>query len=142
MAGDPTQNPFAALGLHPRLTPAELTELLRDLAEEADPDQRRRLQEHWRALTLHPEDRLRAAFFAHPHPRRDLHPLTDPADPAALLRRYRLPAQTLTNDPLTAPPDAATLTLLPALTTTPQRRPQAPPDWPELAPDNDPLLKL
>lgn len=138
--GDPTDNPLTSLGLDPRSSPEEITEAMRELAEEASPEERRRLQGLWRQLTLHPEDRLRAAFFAHAHPRRGLLPL-EGASPQALLRRYRLggapPVDTAAL--LEAPPAVADLVVLPS----PQaRRDAVKLRWPEVAPGDDPLLKM
>ena len=59
-------NPFDQLGLDPRLDPQELTALLRQKAERALPEERKRLQGLWRKLTLKESDRIRWAFLAHP----------------------------------------------------------------------------
>lgn len=61
-------NPFDELELDPRLDPDELTAALRRRAERAGPDDRQRLQELWRRLTVNERDRVRWAFFAHPRP--------------------------------------------------------------------------
>lgn len=63
-----SDNPFDELELDPRLDPDELTEALRRRAERAAPDERQRIQELWRELTLNERDRVRWAFFAHPRP--------------------------------------------------------------------------
>ncbi|MBH25051.1 MAG: hypothetical protein CMH57_11475, partial [Myxococcales bacterium] len=63
-SGDPTLTPHRAHRLDPWQTPEAITEAMRELAEEADEDERRRLQGVWRELTLKREDQLRAAFFA------------------------------------------------------------------------------
>ena len=59
-------NPFDQLGIDPRLGPQELTALLRQKAERALPEERKRLQGLWRKLTLKESDRIRWAFLAHP----------------------------------------------------------------------------
>lgn len=63
---DRHDNPFDQLGVDPRRTPRELTELLRQRAERAQPEERKRLQNLWRQLTLKEADRLRWALLAHP----------------------------------------------------------------------------
>ena len=66
-------NPFDLLGIDPRLDPKTLTELLRQRAERALPEERKRLQGLWRALTLKDSDRARWALLAHPrHSQTDL----------------------------------------------------------------------
>ena len=44
---------------------------MRELAQDADPERRLEIQAQWRQLTQRPEDRIRSAFFAHPHPQED-----------------------------------------------------------------------
>lgn len=135
---DPTRNPFSELGLDPRATPEALTEELRELAEAAPPEERRHLQGAWRRLTLKPEDRLRAALFAHAAPKRGVAP---EVDAAALGRKHRLPAPDVSAVAafVSAPPAPAGLVLLPA----PSLQPAGPEAaWPDLAPEDDPLLKL
>ena len=61
-------NPYDELELDPRLSPKELTDVLRRRAERARPEDRHRLQELWRTLTVNEADRLRWAFWAHPRP--------------------------------------------------------------------------
>lgn len=60
------QNPFDLLGIDPRTDAKTLTELLRQRAERALPEERKRLQGLWRQLTIKEADRLRLALLAHP----------------------------------------------------------------------------
>jgi hypothetical protein len=60
------QNPFDQLGLDPTMSPEELTEQLRRLAERLPPEERRQLRSLWRKLTLKDADRVEWAFWAHP----------------------------------------------------------------------------
>lgn len=60
-------NPFELLGLNPRLNPQQLTQALQRRAERAKPEERKRLQGLWRALTLKDTERVRWAFLTHPH---------------------------------------------------------------------------
>ena len=136
MAGDPTRNPYEALGLDPLATPEALTERLREMAEEADPDERARLQAAWRALTLHPADRARAAFFAHPHPSPIVSELDD-ATAQRFARRLRRVAGT--GDCATLRPDVSDLVVLPGV------QAQSAADvveWLDVDPADDPLLDL
>ncbi len=137
---DPTRNPFDLLGIDPRSTPEAITALMRELAEEVDGDERRRLQGHWRQLTLHPDDRLKAAFFAHPAPARDL-PALDDLDG---LRRLRLShgLGALPKALLDPAPDIAELVILPQLRPVARRPDRPAPTWPDVHPDDDVLLKL
>ena len=59
-------NPFDLLGLDPRMTPRELTEVLRQRAERALPEERAQLQGLWRKLTLKESERIKYALLAHP----------------------------------------------------------------------------
>lgn len=154
MSGDPTETPFAALRLNARSTPEAITDAMRELAEEADPEDRRRLQGQWRALTLHPVDRLRAAFFSHAAPARDL---PDPLDPRARRRLKLTTTHAATPQALQpdSPPALADLVLLPALRQTAASPSEPRPDdgahvgqragqtpWPDIDPADDVLLKL
>lgn len=60
------ENPFDRLGIDPTLSPQELTERMRRLAERLPPEERRQLQSMWRELTLRDADRVQWAFLAHP----------------------------------------------------------------------------
>ncbi|MEL6181433.1 MAG: hypothetical protein AAFS10_20915, partial [Myxococcota bacterium] len=86
---DPTVTPFRAHRLDPWQTPEALTEAFRELAEEADEEERRRLQGVWRQLTLKRDDQLRAALFAHAHPSNHL-PDVEAMDTRQLVRTFRL----------------------------------------------------
>ena len=62
-------NPFDELGVDPRMSVKELTEVMKRMAERAHSDEEReRIQSFWRMLTLRERDRLRWAFLAHPRP--------------------------------------------------------------------------
>lgn len=65
-------SPFDRFDIDPRGGPAAITERLRELAEDADPDQRRAIRAAWEALTMHPLRRLEAALDAHPETREPL----------------------------------------------------------------------
>lgn len=66
MMGD-GDNPFERYGIDPEKGPAEITERLRELAEDApDEDTRRTIRAAWEELTMHPARRFRAAATAHP----------------------------------------------------------------------------
>lgn len=61
------ENPFEAYGIDPRDGTRAITERFRELLEDARSDEEReRLRTAWEALTLHPAQRVRAAFGAHP----------------------------------------------------------------------------
>lgn len=64
-----SQNAFERYNLDPLEGPGGITERLRELAEDADEDERAALREAWETLTLHPLGRLRAALAAHPESR-------------------------------------------------------------------------
>jgi len=61
-----SDNPYEALDLSPELGLEEITEHLRELAEELPPEERRRIQGYWQALTLRRDDRIRHALMARP----------------------------------------------------------------------------
>jgi hypothetical protein len=64
---DPSnQNPFDRLGVDPTLSPEDLTERLRRLAERLPPEERKEIRALWRQLTLKDSERIKWAFFAHP----------------------------------------------------------------------------
>ncbi|WP_394842757.1 hypothetical protein LZC95_37515 [Pendulispora brunnea] len=61
------KNPFEAYDIDPREGTRAITERFRELLEDATSDEEReRLRAAWEALTLHPAQRVRAAFGAHP----------------------------------------------------------------------------
>lgn len=97
MSSDDTapENPFDRLGLDPTMSPEELTERLRRMAERLPPEQRKELRGLWRKLTLKDAERVHWAFFAHPRDgatgtepidelRQRLPPLVDRREPPAL----------------------------------------------------------
>jgi hypothetical protein len=98
-----SDNPFDELELDPRLDPDELTAALRRRAERAAPEERQRIQELWRTLTLNERDRVRWAFFAHPRPSE-----ADPGSiealrekvPPAVLRTPHVPIEPTVEDAL------------------------------------------
>ncbi len=64
-----SSNPFERFGIDPKEGPRAITERLRELAEDANEEDRAVIRAAWEELTLHPLRRLRAAFGAHPlHP--------------------------------------------------------------------------
>ncbi|MBK9258558.1 MAG: hypothetical protein IPM54_01855 [Polyangiaceae bacterium] len=64
-----TRNPFERFGIDPKEGPRAITERLRELAEDANEEDRAAIRAAWEELTLHPLRRLRAALGAHPrHP--------------------------------------------------------------------------
>lgn len=64
-----SQNPFERFDIDPALGPLAITERLRELAEEARPEERAAIRAAWEELTLHPLRRLRAALWARPESR-------------------------------------------------------------------------
>jgi len=77
-------NPFERFDIDPRDGLAAITERLRELAEDADEDERERLRAEWDRLTLHPRTRLEAALDAFPETRAPLAPRpTRPLDQVA-----------------------------------------------------------
>ena len=103
-------NPFDVLGLDPRLGPRALTQILRQRAERALPEERRRLQGLWRQLTLRERDRIRWALRAHPRRSGDsakgFEALREALPP--FLHRGRLTALDLrVEDALVGPPSRA-----------------------------------
>jgi hypothetical protein len=93
------QNPFDRLGVDPTMTPEQLTERLRRLAQRLPPDERDKVRALWRKLTLKDSERVKWAFLAHPR--------TDetPAEPIDELRG-RVPPLVDRRDP---PPLEATV---------------------------------
>ncbi len=92
---DDRQNPFDQLGVDPTMSPEELTERLRRLAQRLPPDERDQIRALWRELTLKDSDRIEWAFFAHPRGegtsaepidelRQHVPPLVDRRDPPPL----------------------------------------------------------
>lgn len=136
MAGDPTANPYELLGLDPWSTPEEITERMREMAEEAEPEERARLQAAWRELTLHPADRAKAAFFAHPKPSEV--DLEDEEKLFARLRR-RLARASARIEPAPLDLAVADLVILPGVRAAAHARAV---EWPDVAPEDDPLLDL
>lgn len=63
------ENPFDRYDLDPSSPPQAITERFRELVADAKESERDALRAAWDALTLHPEGRVRAAFFAHPETR-------------------------------------------------------------------------
>jgi len=119
---------------------------MRELAEEASPEQRVHLQGLWRQLTLNPEKRLKTAFFAHPNPARDLSS-PEKMDARALLRRFRFaqaPAEFPESLEEGSPPEVADLVLLPPLRPSVARRrlDGGGEPWPDVDPLEDVLLML
>lgn len=62
-------NPFDRYDIDPASPPSAITERFRELVEDADENERDAIRAAWDALTLHPEDRVRAAFASHPETR-------------------------------------------------------------------------
>ena len=87
-------NPFDELELDPRLDPEALTEALRRRAEKAAPEDRQRIQELWRTLTVNERERVRWAFWAHPRPSdsdpRSIEALREKVPP--FISRQKIPA--------------------------------------------------
>lgn len=63
------ENPFDRYEIDPRASPEVITERFRELVADAPEHERDALRAAWDALTMHPESRVRAAFFAHPETR-------------------------------------------------------------------------
>lgn len=108
MSLDDPHNPFDLLGIDPRMSPQELTEALRQRAERALPEERKRLQGLWRQLTLKETDRIKWALLAHPKTSREgarqLEELKARIPP--FLSRAKLPAlEARTGDALVLPPE-------------------------------------
>jgi hypothetical protein len=138
---DPTSNPYRALCLDPWSQPDRLTDVLREMAEEADPEQRRCLQGMWRRLTLNKRDQLDMALFAHPSPARNLPRDLAKLDSDELVQRFRFSAGELTQpaELETYQPALRELAVLP-----PVRLVDDPSliEWTDLDPATDPLLRL
>jgi hypothetical protein len=60
------ENPFDELDIDPTASPERITELLRERAERASPEQRERIKSLWRKLTINADERVRLALRAHP----------------------------------------------------------------------------
>ena len=60
------ENPFDLLGLAPHLDTRKITEVLRRRAETLSGEEREKLQQAWRDLTMKESARVKHAFFAHP----------------------------------------------------------------------------
>ena len=73
-------NPLDRLGLSPLATVDEITQALRERAEDASDDERKMLRETWEELTLHPRSRVRAAVLTFP-PRDVVREGTHSSDP-------------------------------------------------------------
>ena len=109
MSLDDPHNPFDLLGIDPRMSPQELTEALRQRAERALPEERKRLQGLWRQLTLKETDRIKWALLAHPKTSREgaraLEELKARVPP--FVSRARLPELVAsTGDALVLPPES------------------------------------
>ncbi len=63
---------FERWNIDPRLGSAEITERLRELAEDADPALADELRAAWQELTLHPSKRFEAALETRPETRVEL----------------------------------------------------------------------
>jgi len=109
-------NPFDELELDPRLSPEELTDVLRRRAERASGPRRARIQELWRQLTVRESDRIRWAFLAHPRPAH-----ADPNSIEAL--RDQIPPVIARDEP---PPLTATLADAIVFPASPDAAPDAP----------------
>ncbi len=62
-------SPFDRYDIDPHAGPQAITERFRELVAEAPEADRDALRAAWDRLTLHPEERVRAAFLAHPETR-------------------------------------------------------------------------
>lgn len=137
--GDPTDTPFWRLALDPWMTPEAITEAMRELAEDAEPEERRRLQGLWRELTLHPEERLELAFFSHAHPAGSLARVDVPGQ--ELVERYGSASSARVPSGLERyRPVVSDLVLLPPVRV--QLRGSAEAAWPDVLAAEDPLLRL
>jgi len=99
-----SRNPFERFGIDPKEGPRAITERLRELAEDANEEDRAAIRAAWEELTLHPLRRLRAAFGAHP-----LHPAASRTSPdyAPLRKRNAAAEQPLTLIDLAPRPSVA-----------------------------------
>lgn len=68
-------SPFDRYDIAPDAGPQAITERFRELVADAPEEERDALRAAWDRLTLHPEERVRAVFLAHPETRP---PLGDP----------------------------------------------------------------
>lgn len=82
-------SPFDRYDIDPHAGPQAITERFRELVSEAPEAERDALRAAWDRLTLHPEERVRAVFLAHPETRP---PLGDPP------RRRRAPPGAIAAD--------------------------------------------
>jgi hypothetical protein len=76
---------FERWDIDPRKGPAEITERLRELAEDADPARANEIRAAWQELTLHPSKRFEAALDTRPESRVELGAL--PSFPRATMVR-------------------------------------------------------
>ena len=120
-AGD---NPFERWDLDPFEGPEGITEKLRELVEDADPETTEALRADWEALTLHPRRRVELALQAHPETRP---PLGRPPRPS----RRRTGDTTL---------DLVDLVALPTVASA-LGAPIDPHRLPDLSLDDDPILE-
>lgn len=88
-----SDNPFERYGLNPLASVAELTERLRELAEDADEAGKQALREAWDELSRHPDRRLEHALTT----------FVDP-DPPAVVAPPRAPPQSIVEPPLCEAP--------------------------------------
>ncbi|HQY62642.1 MAG: hypothetical protein IPQ09_29060 [Myxococcales bacterium] len=86
-----TESPFDRYDIDPSAGPQAITERFRELVAEAPEAERDALRAAWDRLTLHPEERLRAVFLAHPE--------TRPPIGAAPRRRRAPPAAPAADEP-------------------------------------------
>ncbi|RZO50545.1 MAG: hypothetical protein EVA89_34315 [Sandaracinaceae bacterium] len=122
-----SDNPFERYDLDPMQGPKAITERLRELAEAApDEETRKQVRAAWEALTMHPQDRLRAALQAHP----DSHGLASAPPPPPAITRPDQHAIELTD-----------LVLRPSLVATLGLEARALAPLPDVPPEDDPMLR-
>jgi 8-oxo-dGTP pyrophosphatase MutT (NUDIX family) len=130
----PSRNPFERFGIDPKEGPRAITERLRELAQDANEEDRAAIREAWEELTLHPLRRLRAAVGAHPR-----HPDAARTSPDYAPLRGR---KTSTQEPLTfadfAPRPSITHALAAFLSNAEKRTRRSTPQ----PLDDDPVLAL
>jgi hypothetical protein len=78
-------NLFERLDIDPALPPEGITERMRELCEDADPETRDAIRAEWEELTMHPERRLVLAFTSFPETRPPLG-APPPLSPAPRMR--------------------------------------------------------